>query len=1124
MLTIRNIFVILVSITFFGCQTETVEQSEKRFELIPSSQSGITFRNDLKEDITLNIFNYMYFYNGGGVAIGDLNDDKLPDLYFTANQAPNKLYLNKGNFTFEDVSDIAGVAGTDTWSTGVTFVDINEDGLLDIYVCNVGEQVEFNLEERGPIFHGRNHLYINQGNNAEGIPTFVDMAEEYGLDFKGYATQSAFFDYDLDGDLDLYLMNHSVHETGTFGRAEKLRPKEHPAGDKLLRNDGDGKFTEVTREAGIYNTMLGYGLGIVVGDLNMDGYPDVYIGNDFHENDYLYLNQGGSFTEISEQSMNHTSRFSMGVDIGDINNDGFPEIVSLDMLPEDPVIRKASAAEDPFDVYDFKLNFGYSYQYARNNLQLNLGNGKFSEIGLMSGIYATDWSWSALFADYDSDGYRDVFITNGIMRRPNDLDYINFITNSVIQAQIRYETREEDLKLIETMPQIKLPNYMYRNNGHLQFDDMSEEWGFDKISYSNGAAYADLDNDGDLDLVVNNVDDEPMIYRNKTREMAAADSAASNNYIKVRFNGNDKNRFGIGAKVIMNSPHGLLVNEMYPTHGYQSSMDYELIIGLGEMTQIDSMTIVWPDRSFEVIRNQDVNVTLTVDQENASGTFDYNFHPQPHIIFKEGGEPEGVEFEHQENKFVEFNREPLMPNMVSSEGPKITVGDVNGDGRDDFYVGGAKWQRGRLFIQDASGSFSSTNEDVFVADSLAEDVGVSFLDIENDGDLDLFVASGGNEFKPGEVPLRPRLYLNDGKGNFSKDDSRIPEMYLTGSSVEPADFDMDGDMDIFIGARAIPWNYGKVPVSYLLENDGNGYFRDIAGNFEGLSSAGFVKDAMWVNIDDDEYPELALAGEWMPVTFFDNENGQLSRMGAETTGLDDSEGWWNSINAADFDNDGDMDLVYGNLGLNSKLTVSPDEPLTMYVNDFDDNGAIEQILVQYLQGEETLVATKDEITKQLVSVNKKLLKYQDFAKAKVNEVIDQELLDQSTIYQAFEFRTSYIENLGDGKFRMSPLPLETQVAPVQAIINHDFNFDGNNDLLLAGNFYNTNIQMGRYDASYGQYLRGDGNGNFEFVPNRMSGLLITGDVRDLQWMTTSAGDSLIVVGKNKGRLQFLKPN
>ncbi|MCX8492405.1 MAG: VCBS repeat-containing protein [Cyclobacteriaceae bacterium] len=1097
--------IVFCLIVTMGC-----DNKDRRFRIVPSSESGITFQNKLKESIDFNIFNYMYFYNGAGVAVGDVNGDDLPDIYFTSNQESNKLYLNAGKLKFKDVTEIAGVAGFDSWATGVTMADVNGDGKLDIYVSYVGDYL---------IFKGTNQLFINEGVDKEGIPLFKNRAKEYGLDLVGFSTQASFFDYDNDGDLDMFMLNHSLHQNGTYGKANTLRFQTHPtAGDKLFKNES-GKFVDVTKESGIYSSALGYGLGVVVSDVNLDGWQDIYVGNDFHENDYLYINQkNGKFKESLEQSMNHTSRYTMGVDFADFNNDAFPDLIAMDMLPDDYKRLKSSVAEDPYDTYLFKTQFGYNEQYARNALQLNNQDGTFSEIALFAGVAATDWSWSTFFADFDLDGDKDIFVSNGIFRRSNDLDYVNFISNDTIQRVLNNKMNERQLHFITKMPQEKVNNFLFDNNNDSTFTNKAEEWGLNKPSYSNGATYADLDNDGDLDIVVNNIDEVAFVYENKTIS-AEVEKPSRVNFLQIKLVGAKSNLQGIGTKVFLYSEGRVQMQECMPTRGFQSSVDTRLTFGTGNATLMDSLVVVWTDGSFQTLVNVKSQQQLVLRQQNASGRFNYSRFTSGNRYFVGKEDELTPVYKHVENDYVEFDRQSLMPFMVSAEGPAVAVGDVNADGLDDLYLGGAKWQKGQLLLQSKDGKFHSVAQPLIEADSTYEDVDAIFFDFDKDGDLDLFVVSGGNEFSGKSKYMSPRLYINDGRGVFVVD-SQFPEVYLTGSCVAVSDFDKDGDVDIFLGARAVPGNYGIPSDSYLLENDGRGKFKDITDYVAPeLRKFGFVNSATWADLNNDGYEELVVAAEWRPITVFENSKGRLSLKKAES--LKDQVGWWNTIHTGDFDNDGDLDMVAGNLGLNSKLKADLDHPVRMYVNDFDKNGTIEPILTHVIRGIEFPFYTRDEITKQIPSLKKKYLSYQKFAVAEFKDFFPEETIRRSQKYTATMFESVYIENLGNFDFKIKPLPKQIQFSTANSFSVGDFNNDHNLDILVGGNFFRSNIQMGRYDASYGDLLIGDGRGNFNCVPRAETGIFFRGQVRSILPVTIrKSGYELVVV--NNDSLKLLK--
>jgi enediyne biosynthesis protein E4 len=1101
--SIYKLLLLLVYLLFsFSCKSE----SEKRFELLNSADSGINFINELTPSPQLNIFNYLYFYDGAGVAAGDLNGNGLPDLYFTSNQGTNRLYLNRGDFKFEDVTDIAFKNTDNFWSTGVTLVDINGSGMLDIYVSNVTGYREF---------EGYNQLFINTGNDEKGIPIFEEKAAEYGINFSGLSTQAAFFDYNRNGLLDMYLMNHSLHEFGTYD-SSRIRQEHHPlSGDRFFRNDG-GVFTDITEEAGIYSSKLGYGLGIGIGDVNQDGYPDIYIGNDFHEDDYLYVNnRDGTFTESLEDMIQHTSYSSMGNDIIDINNNGLLDIFSVDMLPEDYEKRQSAAEEDPLDIYNLKLSYGYKHKFSRNTLQLNRGNGKFSEIGMLAGVYATDWSWAALGADFNNSGYVDLFVSNGIKRRTNDIDYINFISLEETQTQLRGELTEEDLKLAERAPEVKIPNNMFKNNGSLFFDDVTDEWGFHQRTFSNGAIYVDLNNDGDLDLVINNVNQPASVFRNMTREKFP-DSA----YLKFKFNGPKGNTYGIGSKItIPMEDERVITRELFLSRGFQSAVEPVLHVGLDTLSVIPEIHIRWPDGKVQLLRNIDINQTLTVEYSEAAVPVGENTEPVSSVeLFKEITDELNFQYKHEENSYIEFNREALIPHMVSREGPALAVGDVDENGLEDFYAGGARRQPGSLFIQQHDGTFIEKQVPAFETDKEYEDVDAHFADFTGNTHSDLLVVSGGNEYSGSSEYMLPRLYINDGNGNFIRDHDRLPEIYLTGSVAAIADINKNGQLDIFIGARSLPWNYGKKPESYLLVNKGDGYFEvDKSEYGKQFSDLGLVTDARWADMDNDGRLDLVVASEWsnLKIVFNDVNKG--------VTTIPNSSGLWNSVFLADLNNNGSPDILAGNLGLNSKFKAGETEPLRMYVNDFDGNGTVEQIIT-YIDGEgqERLFARKDELGEQMPYIHERFETYSEFANANLYEVVDRRRLDEALEYKVTDLRSSVFYNNENG-FTRKALPDENQFSPIYTFLVRDLNGNGNNDVISAGNFFEVNIQRGRYDADYGSVLINDGNGNLERFANCKINWYLTGQIRKID-VIHIGNTPVLILAKNDEKLQFFLIN
>ena len=1084
-----------------ACSRES--HSPPLFELLSPEATGVAFANTLPEKADFNILNYLYYYNGGGVAVGDIDGDGLPDLYFTSNLGPNKLYRNRGNYTFEDITGKAGVADPDAWKTGVTMADVNGDGKVDIYVSGA--------DYLG--LHGRNVLYINNGDG-----TFTDRAKEYGLDHVGYNTQALFFDYDGDGDIDMYLLDHSTHAQRAMASQAQGSATSPRTGDRLFRNDG-GHFTDVTDAAGLHDGIDGYGLGVVASDFNNDGCPDIYVTNDFQGNDYLYINNcNGTFTESIAKATGHTSRFSMGVDAADFNNDGRTDIISLDMQPEREDILKTSANAESFNIYNLRLEAGYQPQYARNALQLNRGKGRFSEIGYLSGVFATDWSWSALFADLDNDGKKDLFVTNGIFRRPNDMDYISFVGNEAVQATLHDTITNANLGLLQKMPQIPLVKYAFRNDGNLKFTNMAEAWGLAQPGFSNGAAYVDLNNSGNLDLVVNNINAPASIYRSHAREINR------NHYLTVQLRGSGANTAGIGARVEITQKGEKQVVEQMPTRGFLSSVDPRLHFGLGSSSRIDTLTVIWPNHRFQTLTNVQGDTILTLVQKDASQMYQYSAPASAPPMFADVTAKTGVDFKHEEDTFYDYSREPLMPHLLSTEGPRLAVADVNGDGLDDFYVGGAKWQPGKLFIQQHDGTFRASAQPAFEADSLSEDIGASFFDANGDGRQDLLVVSGGNEFWGEQDALRPRLYLNDGHGNFKRARDALPNIFENGSCVAVGDFNGDGRPDLFIGSRVVSKSYGMIPRSHLLENDGTGRFTDVTlEKAPALSEAGMVSSATWIDYDHDGKLDLVVVGEWMPVRVFHQENGKLVDRTKEA-GLSGTNGWWNSVEAVDLRGNGRRDLVLGNLGLNSYLHASPKEPARLYVSDFSHSGGgnLEQILTSYKNGVSYPVAGRDELLKKIPSLRGKYPSYKDFGASRVEDIFPAADLSQAQVREAYTFASAVALNNGNGTFTLQPLPLEAQFAPIYASLAGDFDGDGKTDLLVGGNFYGVIPVLGRYDASYGLLLRGDGKGGFTAVDMAESNLVIDGQVRDMKMLRGPKGERLIVVARNNDKVMVLR--
>lgn len=1030
------------------------KKRDSLFQKLPKSKTHIDFVNKLSNTRQLNILTYLYYYNGAGIAAGDFNNDGLTDLYFTANQKQDKLYLNKGDFKFDDITSLAGIDNAEGWTTGVTHVDINNDGLLDIYVCKVGKYKHI---------RGKNLLYVNQGVDAEGVPSFKEEATNYNLDFSGFSTHAAFFDYDIDGDLDAYLLNHSVNPNRSYGRGTKRKQVDSLSGDILFRND-NGNFVDVSSEAGIFQGNIGYGLGLAISDINNDGYPDIYVGNDFFENDYLYINQkDGTFNEIisvDEKRMGHTSHFSMGNAIADINNDGYADVVSLDMLPENLETYKTSGLEYPFPSYQQYLKNGFAPQYMQNTLHLNLGGENFSEIASLSGISATEWSWGALLADFDNDGNKDLFISNGIKGATNDMDFINFIANDKIQRQIEDGMTEEEMAFINELPKKKVPNYFFKNNGDLSFTNVTDSWSTSENSFSNGCIYADLDNDGDLDVVVNNVDEEAHILENTSNQKLA------NNSIQITLKGSPTNPFGIGAKLKAYSSNGTITQEHFPSKGYLSAVSNKIHFGMGKDSILDSLKIIWPNGKYQTLKALANGSLVQLKEQDASGNFYEEKETTPPAVFIRNDSL--LSFIHKELPTIEFDRDPLVPFANTNEGPAIAVTDINNDGTEDVFITGPKTQSSALFIQSSDGTFSEAQQDLFALDAFSEDVSCQFFDANGDAFPDLVVASAGNEFKSSNR-IQPRLYINN-NGVFSKDQKAFEGVELNASKITVVDFDNDGDLDLSITSDQIPHQFGKAGRHYLFRNNGKGSFTDVTSEVSpDFMSIGNVKDLEWIDLDGNGFKDVVAVGEWMPISILMNNGTTLESV--SSNGLEKTHGFWNSVVAHDFDKDGDMDLVAGNWGDNSKLRASEENPITLYSNDFDANGSVEPLITYSYDGKETPFASKDELVKQMPFLNKKFLSYESFAQASLADLFESEKLKAATQKKVYELSSCYFENLGNNTFKKTELPKMAQISTINDFMIDDFNNDGQKEILAVGNNYEISTQLGRMDASHGILLR-----------------------------------------------------
>lgn len=1058
------------------------------FTQLNEDKTGINFKNTLFEDGPLNVANYIYFYNGGGVAIGDINNDGLQDILFTGNMVRNRLFLNKGNFKFEDITLKAGVDKFQGWCTGATMADINGDGKLDIYICR---SADINPDRR------KNLLFINNGDLS-----FTEKAGEFGLADNGYSTQASFFDYDKDGDLDCFIINHSLQKyTAGVQDNPELRKEHNPDyASKLYRNDNN-HYKNVSDQAGITSNVLTFGLGLAIADFNNDGWPDIAVSNDFNEPDYFFLNnRNGTFTEQLSKAMDNISLYSMGSDAADYNNDGWTDLVTLDMMPEDNKTIKMHSGAENFDKFQFLFNQGFYYQYSRNMLQKNNGDGTFSEVGQFAGVSNSDWSWAALFSDYDNDGYKDLFITNGYVKDYTEMDFLKYSVDRVIK-NMNKDSIDPIPEYIRKMPSSQTPNYIFKNNGDGTFQKKTQEWGFDKKGVSAGAAYVDLDNDGALDIVINNSNDFAGIYKNNSIKIT------HNNFIRLNLEGNPGNLRGIGTKVKVYSKGMMQFQEQSPVRGFQSSIDPVLNFGIGKNDKVDSIIVIWPNDQYQKLVDIPANQTLTLKIKDAGQKWLFDSTTiKSSAIFNQVSLPA---IRHTENDFNDFTVQPLLINYLSRQGPALDVADVNKDGLDDIIFGGSVGHPAQLFLQNKNNGFSAVSNSFPKNEAKSDNAAVAFFDADGDGDQDVYLAGGGYELNENDPAYQDQIYLNDGNGRFTKKADALPELYGSKGCVKAADIDGDGDLDLFVGGRVLPGKYPTSPRSYILLNDGKGNFKDgTEKSSAALINPGMITDAIWADLNNDKQPDLIIVGEWMPISVYLNDKGKLTD--ATSTYIHfASHGWWNRIQSADMDGDGDIDLVIGNCGTNTQFKVKENEPMQLYFKDFDGNGSLDPVLCYYINGVSYPANSRDDLADQLPMIKKKFLEYKEYADATINDIFSPEQLKDAQILKAEIMKTVYLENQGNKGFSLHELPQEAQYSPVYGIIMEDLNNDGKKDILLGGNNSWTRIKYGRYSANHGVLLLGKGNNQFTYVDQPQSGLQLKGNLRSLRYIKGKKSASIL---------------